>query len=301
MKKLSKKTSSTRKKKPPSRISRSSRSIASVGTASVITSVITSGTASGATSARSRAGSSAPESMATPAPIDLASDSHGKLEDDIISCFRCPRLVEYREQVAVEKKRAHMNETYWGRPLPNFGDPNARLLIVGLAPAAHGGNRTGRMFTGDRSGQWLFRALHRAGFANQPSYEQADDGLRLIDCLITATAHCAPPDNKPLPSEIANCSEYLVRTFHLTPAKVILSLGSIGWNAVFNYLKARGEWTGPRPAFSHGAEVKLKDGRICLASFHPSQQNTFTGRLTEPMFDQIFSRAKKLIAQSSRK
>ena len=263
--------------------------------------VRTSEVRSSKSAARTRSARTATKVTANPAPIDFSSDSHGRLEDDIISCFRCPRLVEYREAVATEKKRAHMNETYWGRPIPNLGDPNARLLIVGLAPAAHGGNRTGRMFTGDRSGQWLYRALHRAGFANQPTYEHADDGLQLIDCLLTATAHCAPPDNKPLPSEIANCSEYLVRTFHLTPAKVILSLGSIGWNAVFNYLKTRGEWTGARPAFSHGAEVKLDDGRICLASFHPSQQNTFTGRLTEPMFDQIFSRAKKLIAQSSRK
>lgn len=226
-------------------------------------------------------------------------DSHARLETDIVSCERCPRLVEYREAVADEKKKAHRNETYWGKPVPNFGDPKAGLLIVGLAPAAHGANRTGRMFTGDRSGQWLYRALHKAGFANQSSYENADDGLALKNCLITSTAHCAPPDNKPLPEEIANCREYLVRTFTLTKPRVILALGSIGWNAVFDHLKATGVWKGARPAFSHGAEVKLEDGRICIASFHPSQQNTFTGRLTEPMFDSIFARAKKLLKITS--
>lgn len=230
----------------------------------------------------------------------MPNDSHARLETDIVSCERCPRLVEYREAVAREKKKAHRNEIYWGRPVPNFGDPEARLLIVGLAPAAHGANRTGRMFTGDRSGQWLYRALHKAGFANQPTYEEADDGLELTDALISATAHCAPPDNKPLPEEIANCREYLVRTFALTKPRVILALGSIGWNAVFDYLKATGIWTGARPAFSHGAEVELKDGRICLASYHPSQQNTFTGRLTEPMFNEIFARATKLLGPQSK-
>lgn len=224
-------------------------------------------------------------------------DSHAKLDGDIISCMRCPRLIEHCKKTASEKKKAHLNETYWGKPVPNFGDRKARLLIVGLAPAAHGANRTGRMFTGDRSGEWLYRALHRAGFANQSSFESASDGLKLIDCLITATAHCAPPDNKPLPEEVGNCEDFLTRTFRLTQAKVIVVLGAIGWNATFNELRRQGRWNSARPAFGHGAEVKLIDGTLVIGSYHPSQQNTFTGRLTEPMFDSIFSRAKKVLSK----
>ena len=220
-------------------------------------------------------------------------DSSARLETDIVSCEKCPRLIEYCRSIGQEKKRAHKNETYWAQPVPNFGDPNAELLIVGLAPAAHGANRTGRMFTGDRSGQWLYRALHKAGFANQSTYENADDGLTLTDCLITATAHCAPPDNKPAREELANCNSYLFRTFELTKPRVILALGAIAWNAVFQHLKDTNAWVGPKPKFKHGAEVELKDGRVCLATYHPSQQNTFTGRLTEPMFDKIFRRAKE--------
>jgi uracil-DNA glycosylase family 4 len=222
-------------------------------------------------------------------------DSFEKLSDDIIECQRCPRLRSYCEAVAQEKKRAHRKENYWGLPNPNFGDPHARFVIVGLAPAAHGANRTGRMFTGDRSGQWLYRALHRAGFANQSSYENADDGLKLIGCVITAAAHCAPPDNKPLPIELDHCREYLVRTLALHKPKVVLALGSIAWVALFKELKRQGAWLKARPSFEHGVEVKLPDGRICIGSYHPSQQNTFTGRLTEPMFDKIFSRVKKLL------
>jgi uracil-DNA glycosylase len=229
--------------------------------------------------------------------IDTVTDSVGKLADDIVECERCPRLRAYCEAIAREKKKAHRNEVYWERPVPNFGDAKAKFVIVGLAPAAHGANRTGRMFTGDRSGLWLYRALFKAGFANQASSEHAEDGLRLINCVITATAHCAPPDNKPLPDEIANCREYLIRTFAIHKPKVMLALGLIGWNALFDELKRQGAWEGARPAFSHGAEVALKDGRVCLGSYHPSQQNTFTGRLTEPMFDQIFSRAKQLLAK----
>lgn len=188
-----------------------------------------------------------------------------------------------------------MNEAYWGLPAPNFGDAKARFVILGLAPAAHGANRTGRMFTGDRSGLWLYRALHKAGFANQFSYEKADDGLKLINCVITATAHCAPPDNKPLPDEIANCREYLIRTMALHKPKVVLALGSIAWTALFNELKRQGAWTKARPQFGHGVEVKLDDGRLCIGSYHPSQQNTFTGRLTEEMFDAIFTRVQKIL------
>ena len=225
----------------------------------------------------------------------MSRDSFAKLEDDIIECERCPRLRGYCEAVAREKKKAHRGETYWGRPAPNFGDPKARFVIVGLAPAAHGANRTGRMFTGDRSGLWLYRALHRAGFANQFSYERADDGLFLKNCVITATAHCAPPDNKPLLDEIDHCREYLIRTLALHKPRVILALGGIAWTALFVELKRQGAWTGARPAFGHGVEIVLLDGRICMGTYHPSQQNTFTGRLTEPMFDKIFSRVRKLL------
>jgi uracil-DNA glycosylase family 4 len=226
----------------------------------------------------------------------IADDSFAKLADDIVECERCPRLRGYCEAVAREKKKAHREETYWGRPIPNFGDPSAKFVILGLAPAAHGANRTSRMFTGDRSGLWLYRTLHKAGFANQFSYEHADDGLELFNCVITATAHCAPPDNKPLPDEIDHCREYIVRTFALHKPRVVLALGSIAWTALFNELKRQGAWTAARPAFGHGVEIKLPDGRICLGSYHPSQQNTFTGRLTEPMFDKIFARARKLLS-----
>lgn len=225
----------------------------------------------------------------------MKNDSVAKLADDIVECERCPRLRTYCEAVAREKKKAYRDQVYWGRPIPNFGDAKAKFVIVGLAPAAHGANRTSRMFTGDRSGLWLYRALHRAGFANQASHESADDGLELIDCVITATAHCAPPDNKPLPDEIEHCREYLIRTMELHEPKVILALGSIAWTTLFNELKRQGAWTAARPAFGHGAEVPLPDGRVCLGSYHPSQQNTFTGRLTEDMFDAIFTRVRKLM------
>jgi uracil-DNA glycosylase len=227
-------------------------------------------------------------------------DSHKVLNQDIENCERCPRLIKHCRTIAREKKKAHIDETYWGKPNVNFGDPHARLLIVGLAPAAHGANRTGRMFTGDRSGQWLYRALHRAGFANQSTYERADDGLVLKDCMITAVAHCAPPDNKPEPKEIANCSEFLRRTFELHQPKVVLALGGIAWTAVFNEMKRRDLWSGPRSKFSHGAEVKLEGiNAVLIGSYHPSQQNTFTGRLTEAMFDSVFARAGKLLATRS--
>ncbi len=218
-----------------------------------------------------------------------------QLNSVLIACEKCPRLRGYCETIAREKKRAHLDEIYWGRPIPNFGDPKAKFVVVGLAPAAHGANRTGRMFTGDRSGQWLYRALHRASFANQSSFERADDGLELIGCVITAAAHCAPPDNKPFPDELDNCREYLIRTIAIHKPKVVLALGSIAWVALFNELKRQGAWTMARPAFGHGVEVRLPDGLVCLGSYHPSQQNTFTGRLTEPMFDKIFVRARALL------
>ena len=218
------------------------------------------------------------------------------LNSQIVVCERCPRLRAYCQQVATEKRAAYRDWTYWGRPVPNFGDPAARLLIVGLAPAAHGANRTGRMFTGDRSGEWLYRAMHRAGFANQPTAEHAADGLRLIDCAIAATCHCAPPDNKPLPIEIDNCAVWLQATIDLAPARVYLALGQIAWTTLLRETERRG-WSGrPRPKFAHLALAPLVDGRWLLGSYHPSQQNTFTGKLTEPMLDAVFVKARGLIA-----
>ncbi len=215
------------------------------------------------------------------------------LNRQIIHCERCPRLRNYCREIAAQKRRAFADWNYWGRPLPNFGDPKARLLIIGFAPAAHGGNRTGRMFTGDRSGDWLYRALFKAGFANQPTSVSADDGLQLIDCAITAAAHCAPPDNKPTPKELANCHQWLDDTFDLLNPRVIVALGQIGFRAALAQAKQRGWYTGLMPKFGHAVVIKLADDRRLIASYHPSQQNTFTGKLTEAMFDRVFTRARK--------
>lgn len=217
------------------------------------------------------------------------------LNEQIIACERCGRLRTYCRQIAQEKRKSFTDWTYWGRPVPNFGDPEARLLVIGLAPAAHGGNRTGRVFTGDRSGDWLFRALHKAGFANQPTSVSIDDGLQLFDCAITAAAHCAPPDNKPLPEELANCRQWLDETVDLLEPPVMIALGQLGFRAAIDQAKRRGWYSGKLPKFGHGVEVSLADGRWILASFHPSQQNTFTGKLTEKMFDTIFARARRLL------
>ncbi|HEX5104380.1 MAG TPA: uracil-DNA glycosylase [Pirellulaceae bacterium] len=214
----------------------------------------------------------------------------------IVACRRCPRLRDYCRQIGAEKKRAFADWDYWARPVPNFGSPPAPLLIVGLAPAAHGANRTGRMFTGDRSGEWLYRALHKAGFANQPSSRERGDGLELRDCVITAVCHCAPPDNKPLLNEIANCREWLTTTIDLVQPRVLLALGGIAWKAIVSEARARGWHSGRVPSFGHGAKHALADGRWLFGSYHPSQQNTFTGKLTEPMFDSIFATARRLIA-----
>jgi uracil-DNA glycosylase family 4 len=197
--------------------------------------------------------------------------------------------------VAAEKRAAFRDWDYWGRPVPNFGDPAARLLIVGLAPAAHGANRTGRMFTGDRSGEWLYRALHKAGFANQPHSDDATDGLTLRDCAITATCHCAPPDNKPTPDEIAACRDWLDRTFEIVPARVFLALGQIAWRAILVQARRLGWQQGKLPTFGHAAFAPLSGDRWLLGSYHPSQQNTFTGKLTEPMLDAVFAKARELI------
>jgi uracil-DNA glycosylase family 4 len=213
-----------------------------------------------------------------------------QLCDEIVGCRACPRLVAWREEVAATRKAAYRDQTYWGRPVPGFGDPHAEVVVVGLAPAAHGANRTGRMFTGDRSGEWLYRALWRAGFANQAESISRNDGLRLDGAWITAPVRCAPPANKPTPAEQRACAPFLERELALLHRwRVVVALGSIGWRAVCDHLGLR-----PRPGFGHGAEVALGGGRWLLGSYHVSQQNTFTGRLTEPMLDAVFTRASQL-------
>jgi uracil-DNA glycosylase family 4 len=217
------------------------------------------------------------------------------LNEQIVACQRCPRLRAHCRQIAEEKRRAFLDWDYWARPVENFGDPRGRLLVVGLAPAAHGANRTGRVFTGDRSGEWLFRALHKAGFATRPESLHRQDGLRLIDCAITATCHCAPPDNKPTRDEIAHCQPWLSATFDIVPARVYLALGQIAWKSIVDEARRRGWVDRVNSKFGHGATAEMGTGRWLLGSYHPSQQNTFTGKLTEPMFDAVFERARNLI------
>ena len=237
------------------------------------------------------------------------------LEQRVVSCRRCPRLVEWREQVAREKRAAFRDEEYWGRPAPGFGDPQARVYVLGLAPAAHGANRTGRIFTGDRSGDWLFAALHRTGFANQPTSVHRDDGLRLTGAFVAAAVRCAPPANKPLPQERDNCLPYAAEELRLLPARVVVALGAFAWDAALRLHRAesaaasvaRGAGdarrAGPaagsaprRPRFGHAAETELPGGRTLIGCYHPSQQNTFTGRLTEAMTDAVLLRARELAA-----
>ena len=219
-----------------------------------------------------------------------------ELNRELIACTRCPRLIEYCQQIGREKRRAYRDCDYWAKPVPGFGDVNARVLILGLAPGAHGSNRTGRPFTGDGSGHFLYRVLHRAGFASQPTATHKEDGLTLRDAYITAVVRCAPPQNKPSPEEIANCAQFLDREIAaLSEVRVIVALGRIGFDACLNYLKRRGELKSKQPfVFAHGAEYRLPDGRILLASYHPSNQNTQTGKLTEKMFTEIFHRAARL-------
>ena len=225
----------------------------------------------------------------------MPKDSLQAVAADVVACRRCPRLVAWRESVAADPPRRHRGERYWARPLPGFGDPGARLVVIGLAPAAHGGNRTGRIFTGDRSGDWLFAALHRAGYASQPRSVHREDGLRLMDSYIAAIVRCAPPANRPTPSERDNCLPYLVRELRLLErAQVLLALGSFAWDGALRALDTLDvPVPRPRPRFGHGAEQRL--GRfVLLGCFHPSQQNTFTGRLTEQMMDEVLERARSL-------
>jgi uracil-DNA glycosylase family 4 len=226
----------------------------------------------------------------------MAESGFDALQEEVVACRDCPRLVEWRERVAGEKRAAYREEEYWGLPVPAFGDPDASILVVGLAPAAHGANRTGRMFTGDRSGDWLYRALHRAGLANKATSTDRDDGLRLDDVLITAAVRCAPPANKPTPAERDTCRQWLEREMDLLLAvRVVVTLGGLAYNQTLRIFSDRGlQVPRPRPRFGHGIEVGVGGGPVVLASYHPSQQNTFTGTLTEQMFDDIWERAKEL-------
>jgi uracil-DNA glycosylase len=221
------------------------------------------------------------------------------LDDEIVACRKCPRLVEYREKVAREKRRAFRDWTYWGKPVPGFGDARAELLILGLAPAAHGANRTGRVFTGDRSGDFLYAALHRAGFANQATSQRRDDGLQLKDVYIAATIRCAPPANKPLPSEIANCRGYLVREVEILQPRAVLALGKIAWDAYLEIQKRSGLITSKAAfPFTHGAEADLPgDGPRLFGVYHPSQQNTQTGRVTPAMYGQVLRRIQRFLSK----
>ncbi|HEX6962077.1 MAG TPA: uracil-DNA glycosylase [Lacipirellula sp.] len=218
----------------------------------------------------------------------------------IVACRDCARLVAHCQAIGKKKRAAYREWDYWSRPVPNFGDPNARVLLVGLAPGAHGSNRTGRMFTGDASGVWLYRALHKAGFASQPNADHADDELKLIDCAITSSVHCAPPDNMPTTQEKATCRRWLDATIDLSPARVFVALGGLAWGELIGQLRRKGWHEGPAPKFGHEALVELAGGRWLLGSYHPSQQNTSTGRLTEVMLDSVFKRARRLIEKPPR-
>lgn len=216
----------------------------------------------------------------------------GTLQRRIVACRKCPRLVAWREEVAVVKRRAYRDETYWGRPVPGFGDPKARLVIVGLAPGAHGANRTGRIFTGDRSGDFLYSGLHRAGFANQPTSVSRDDRLTLSDCYITCPVRCVPPDNAPLPIEVHTCRPYLTEELELLKPRVLLALGHLAWKAALDFL----DWPKPAPKFSHGLVLQHPGREVWLAGcFHVSQQNTQTGRLTPDMFDRVMKQLRAVL------
>jgi uracil-DNA glycosylase family 4 len=223
-----------------------------------------------------------------------ASFELARIERDVIACRACPRLVAWREQVAVERRAAFRDETYWGRPVPGFGDPAARIVVLGLAPAAHGANRTGRVFTGDRSGDFLFASMHRAGLTNQPTSTHAGDGLALRGAWVTASVKCAPPANDPTPAERDTCAPFLRRELGVIDPAVVVCLGSFGYQAACRFYGVR-----PRPRFGHGIEVAVPGGPVLVCSFHPSQQNTFTGRLTPDMLDAVFRRAVALAGPGS--
>ena len=223
------------------------------------------------------------------------------IHHSIISCQRCPRLRHYCRHVAHEKKRAHRDDVYWGRPVPGFGDPMARVLLVGLAPAAHGANRTGRIFTGDGSGDFLMSALHRTGFANMPTSQRADDGLHLTDAYILSAVRCAPPDNRPLPEEITRCLDHLEAELTALPrVRVVVALGKIGFDAWVRVMKRRGVTPVPRPQFGHGVVAALGDDMpVLIGCYHPSRQNSNTGKLTAPMMEKVFRTARRLIEQEN--
>ena len=231
--------------------------------------------------------------------LPSGSEALAVIESEVVHCRRCPRLVEFRERIGREKRRAYLDCDYWARPVPGFGDPQARVLAFGLAPGAHGSNRTGRMFTGDASGNFLYPVLHRLGFASQPNATHRDDGLELRDLWITAAVRCAPPDNKPLPSELANCSAFTDRELALLPRlKVVVVLGKFAFDAYLDALRRSGIITRKSAyRFAHGAEYRMPNGITLLASYHPSNQNTATGKLTVAMFEAVFARARELAAK----
>jgi uracil-DNA glycosylase len=241
--------------------------------------------------------------MTAPTDGESAERRLARLREAVIACRKCPRLTQYRDEVARTRRRAYRDWTYWGRPVPGFGDPHARLLIIGLAPAAHGGNRTGRAFTGDRSGDFLYARLYEAGFANQPSSVDVNDGLELHDAYIAAAVRCAPPDNKPLPEELRNCAGYLEEEFAILRPRAVLALGAIAFYTYLRLLVKQARLTSPVTyKFSHGAEYELPgDLPHLFASYHPSQQNTQTGRLTPEMFNTVLHRIRRVIGAAERK
>lgn len=223
----------------------------------------------------------------------MAKPNWNSINRRIEKCKACPRLIDHCNEIAAKKRRAYLDDNYWGGPVGNFGDANARLLVVGLAPGAHGANRTGRMFTGDRSGDWLFRALHKAGFASRNESTWRGDGLELNDCAITNVCHCAPPENKPTKEELTTCRPFLNQTIELLPIVVFLALGQLAWKAMLDWAIEASLLDGKRPKFGHGAEVQFDSGQWLIGSYHPSQQNTFTGKLTEKMLDRVMRACSK--------
>ena len=230
-------------------------------------------------------------------------ENWNRLQRRIVRCKKCPRLIDHCKAIAVKKRKAYADERYWGKPVENFGDGTSDLLVMGLAPGAHGANRTGRMFTGDRSGDWLYQAMYKAGFANQSKSMARDDGLQLMNAVVSGVCHCAPPDNKPTREEVANCQPFLLQTVQQVSPQVVLALGRLAWTEIMRLAKVSG-WLDSSPTkppkFSHGAEHLFDNQFWVLGSYHPSQQNTFTGRLTEPMLDAVFARAKQLCKSNVR-